>query len=187
MLAAIKAYALPAALIVTVLAIMALGYSVGHTVAKGKGDAALAEMAADRSAALAAAEVQARKKEGEIRAELYALEQQYTTLEEEANRARQADARLINDLRTGARRMSIAVKSCGTRDVPDDGANDPESGASGAQRAELDPAVTESLLAIARDGDKYIRERNACIQQYEIVRRRMNTREGATEGNAVGE
>jgi len=170
----IKLYLVP----VAVIAVLGLVYGLGYSSASNKGDAALRQLAADHALAMQDAVNSARKTEGDIRAELYALELEYNTLEEEANRARQADARLINDLRSGARRMSVAVKSCGADDVPTGGAADNESGASGAQRAELDPAVTESLLAIARDGDQYIRERNACVEQYEIVRRRMNSGAG---------
>lgn len=178
MLAAIKAYALPAMLVAVILALLALGFAAGHSVAKSKGDSALATLTATHAEAMAASVAAHRETESEIRSELHALEQRYTKLEEEAQSARETDARLIHDLRSGARRMSVAVKSCGAERLPEAGPTDNESGAGGPERAELDPAVTESLLAIARDGDKYIRERNACIEQYEIVRRKLNSRTG---------
>lgn len=151
------------------------GFGLGHSLAASRGEARLSALEAGYSKAMYDASESARKAESEIRGELYALEQDYTKLEEEAQRAKAEDARLISDLRAGTRRMSIAVKSCGTRQLPEDGTTDNQGGAGAGQRAELDPAVTESLLAIARDGDQYIRERNACVAAYEIVRRKMNT------------
>lgn len=160
---------------VALLAAGVTGFGLGHSLATSRGDARLASLEAGYAKALYDASETARKTESEIRGELYALEQEYTKLEEDADRAKAEDARLISDLRAGTRRMSIAVKSCGSGGMPGGGAADNQGRAGEGQRAELDPAVTESLLAIARDGDQYIRERNACVAAYEIVRRKMNT------------
>jgi hypothetical protein len=153
---------------VALLMVGVTGFALGYALADSRGDAAISSLNEDHATALQIASEAARRKESEIRGELYALEQEYTKLEEEAQRAKAEDARLITDLRAGTRRMSIAVKSCGTGAVPGGTATDNE----------LDPAVTESLLAITRDGDQYIKERNACVEQYEIVRRQMNSGAG---------
>lgn len=73
------------------------------------------------------------------------------------------------DVRAGAVRLSIATRSRG----PAASGADPGTGAA-EERAELVPAAAIALIDIAADGDDAVRDLNACIDQYNAVRRAIN-------------
>lgn len=84
-----------------------------------------------------------------------------------------ANQKYRNALASGALRLSVPI----TRSVPDGtaaGAGHPEA------RAELEPAAAVRIDAIGTDGDAAVRDLNACIDQYETVRKAVN---GAKNGN----
>ncbi|MCY1253006.1 hypothetical protein D9M68_123270 [compost metagenome] len=75
--------------------------------------------------------------------------------------------------RAGTRRLSLAIRACPAGDggpAPDPAA---ASGA-GEARAELAPETAAALDAIARDGDRGIRDANTCIDLYNAVRARLS-------------
>ena len=165
------------ALLVLIVAMAIAGYSarVGYNIAADKGEAAMATLKAEYAQAIADAAQAARRTEQNLRADIDAVQAKYQLLEEAAAREAAELATLVSDLRAGTRRLSIRVQSCaasggGSADTASAGSG----GSGGPQRAELDPATAESLIGIARDGDRYIRERNACIEAYEAVRRRLS-------------
>lgn len=119
---------------------------------------------------------EARRTESALRNDIERI-QADAAKEMESAKARE-DA-LVESVRTGNRRLSIrAVCPAGS------GGDAAVAGGRGAQiqRAEIDPADGVALVGIARDGDQYIRERNACVAAYEAVRERINA--GAAPGPA---
>jgi len=72
--------------------------------------------------------------------------------------------RLTRDLRSGARRLSVALAR-----VPSCADSTPAAGAGREERAELDPETAAALVAITHDGDTAIRERNQLIDAYAIA------------------
>jgi hypothetical protein len=74
------------------------------------------------------------------------------------------------DIATGERRLFIPVKApeCAVSATSD--AATPSGNNSGETRAELSGQVSESLIAIASEGDTAIRKLNACIDSYETLR-----------------
>jgi len=73
-------------------------------------------------------------------------------------------AKLQSDVASGAIRLSIA-----TRAVQTSSDSTPTSGNTEA-RSELDPEAANTLISIAADGDKAIRQLNACVDIYNEVR-----------------
>lgn len=120
--------------------------------------------------ALAASISEARKTENELRAD---LEQQQAAAAKEKEIAKAREDALVESVRTGQRRLSVAAV------CPGSGAAGIRAGASGGSgpgvsRAELDPAAADRIVAITIDGDQAIRERNACVAAYDAVRKRLN-------------
>jgi len=73
----------------------------------------------------------------------------------------------------GTRRLSLAVRSCAAG--PADATADAGTAVvPGEARAELAPETAAALDAIATDGDRGIRDANACIDIYNGVRGTMN-------------
>ena len=107
------------------------------------------------------------------------LEQLQARTAKEMENAKSREDALVESVRNGNRRLSVrAVCPAGS------GGDSAAAGGRGAavQRAEIDPADGVALVGIARDGDQYIRERNACVAAYEAVRERINA--GAAPGPA---
>ncbi len=131
--------------------------------------------------ALAKAVTEARETENQLRTDLKDL-QDKSAKEKEIAKSRE-DA-LVERVRTGERRLSIAAVCPGGGNP---GIRPPAAGGGGAvvSRAELDPAAGVALIGITRDGDEAIRERNACVAAYEAVRRRLNAATGESEGASV--
>ena len=135
----------------------------------------IAKLERDSATALALASDKARKTETELRDQLDAQSNQFA--KEKADAKSREDA-LIESVRSGQRRLSVAVARCvpSAARATEDPASAGRTGASEA-RAELDPATAERILAITGDGDQAIRERNACFERYEAVRRLINGKE----------
>lgn len=76
------------------------------------------------------------------------------------------------DVRSGAVRLSIAVKARPAGSCAASG--DPAAAASAGDeaRAELMPEAAETLIGIAADGDDAVRSFNACHDAYEAIRLR---------------
>jgi len=84
---------------------------------------------------------------------------------ERANRdAKDKVNRLQSDIASGELRLSIATRPVQTSE------HSPYPSRNTEARAELDPEVAKSLVAITADGDTAIRKLNACIDIYNQVR-----------------
>lgn len=99
------------------------------------------------------------------------LEQLQARTAKEMEDAKSREDALVESVRAGHRRLSIPARC-----PSGSGIRAPAAGGSGTQvpRAELDGPAGEFLIGLTRDGDTAIRERNACIEAYEAVRRRLN-------------
>ena len=132
---------------------------------------ALSDLQRETAMATTRASEAARKKETQLRAEVTARS---AKLAEEKRRAKIREDRLVADIRSGTQRMSIAARCpAPAGQTGADTATAAGSGPEGA-RAELDSTTAATLVAIAADGDNAIRERNACIQQYNAIREALN-------------
>ena len=92
------------------------------------------------------------------------------TLRKANDVAKVKEAKLHNDIVSGKLRLFIPVKA---PDCPVPASTDAPSTAgdnSGEASAELSGQVSESLIAIASEGDTAIRKLNACIESYETLR-----------------
>lgn len=120
--------------------------------------------------ALAEAISQARQTENDLRSDLERVQAE-AVKERESAKARE-DA-LVESVRSGERRLRIAAVCSGGSQT----GNDPAvagGGGAGVQVAELDGQASERILSVTIDGDRYIRERNACVAAYEALRKRIN-------------
>ena len=91
------------------------------------------------------------------------------TLRKANNVAKAKETQLRTDIASGERKLFIPVKtSC---PVSSAGSAASAAGDSRETRTELDRAVAEALIAITADGDQAIRKLNACIDQYETLRK----------------
>lgn len=156
---------------------LALSVSIGVGVAAyemtradlASAQAALSDLQRETATAATRASEDARQKEAQLRATTTATN---AKLAEEKRRAKIREDRLVADILSGAQRMSIDA-ICQPSPAPSDTATAERSGAD-TQRAELDPEAAAALIAIAAEGDTAIRERNACIEQYNAVREALN-------------
>ena len=105
----------------------------------------------------------AREKEKMLLATTVALSDK---LNKEKSRAQETQNRLVADIRSGTQRMSIAARCPAPAGQTGADTATVERAGPDATRAELDPEAAAAFVAIAADGDNAIRERNACIQQY---------------------
>jgi len=89
------------------------------------------------------------------------------TLRKSQNAAKVKETKLRADVASGALRLSIPTQSavCSTS-VTTTTAGDN----SGETRTELSGQVSETLIAIAAEGDAAIRKLNQCIQTYETLK-----------------
>jgi len=92
------------------------------------------------------------------------------TLRKANNVAKAKETKLRADIASGERRLFIPVKApqCA---VSSAGTAASAAGDSRETRTELDRSVAEALIAITADGDQAIRKLNACIDQYETLRK----------------
>jgi len=80
------------------------------------------------------------------------------------------------DIDSGALKLRIPVKTtCPTIQAPAD--SPAPSGDSIQATAELDREVAKTLIDITDDGDKAIRQLNACIDAYESVYKTLNSQQ----------
>lgn len=124
-------------------------------------NAGYAKHEAETSAEVAEANQRARTAEREAVSRMAKLAADH---HQEKTHAQIEIDRLRADLRSGARRLSIAV--AGVPACTDPGA---AAGPGTEARAELDPAAAESLVAITSDGDAAIRQANRLIDAYAIA------------------
>jgi hypothetical protein len=89
------------------------------------------------------------------------------TLRKSQNAARNKETKLRADVASGALRLSIPTQSpvCSTSVTPVTAGDN-----SGEARTELSGQVSETLIAIASEGDAAIRKLNQCIQTYETLK-----------------
>ena len=92
------------------------------------------------------------------------------TLRKANNVAKAKEDKLRADIASGQRKLFIPVKApdCAVPTTADAAPADGDN--SGEARAELSGQVSESLIAIAAEGDTAIRKLNACIDSYETLR-----------------
>lgn len=144
----------PYVMLALVLALLG-AYGTGHH--KG-----YVERDLEMQAEIARMNEEARVKERSMQA---AANTNATNLRKANQDAQDQIARLNSDVSTGALRLSVATR--GVQGCGDAGA---ASGNSSEARAELDPTVAQALVGIAADGDRAIRQLNACIDTYNQVR-----------------
>jgi len=89
------------------------------------------------------------------------------TLRKSQNAARTKETKLRADVASGALRLSIPTQSpvCSTSVTAVTAGDN-----SGETRTELSGQVSETLIAIASEGDSAIRKLNQCIQTYETLK-----------------
>ena len=89
------------------------------------------------------------------------------TLRKSQNAARTKETKLRADVASGALRLSIPTQSpvCSTSVTPVAAGDN-----AGEARTELSGQVSETLIAIASEGDAAIRKLNQCIQTYETLK-----------------
>ena len=92
------------------------------------------------------------------------------TLRKANNVAKVKENKLRSDIAAGKRKLFIPVQApdCAVSAASDAPAADGDN--SGETSAELSGQVSESLIAIASEGDTAIRKLNACIESYETLR-----------------
>ena len=92
------------------------------------------------------------------------------TLRKANNVAKVKENKLRSDIASGKRKLFIPVQApdCAVSASTDAPVADGDN--SGETRAELSGQVSESLIAIASEGDTAIRKLNACIESYETLR-----------------
>lgn len=150
------------------------GYKIGYSLAFSKQQAVIDEILFQQETT---AKTDAQNQlflQQSLNDALDAVHKKHTEIEELEREKSKADA-LISDLRSGNRRLSIAIKSgrsCGRAEGEDTASSG--SGGAGNERAELDPEAAAALVGIARDGDRNTRERNACVDAYNAVRAKIN-------------
>ena len=119
---------------------------------------------------IAALNAEARAKEQAL---ISAIQTQSTKLQKANQDAKLAQQKRNSDIDSGALRLRIPVQTpvCPVH-ASSDAASAPRD--SVQANAELDREVAKSLIAITDDGDKAIRQLNACIDAYNTVYQSLN-------------
>ena len=114
---------------------------------------------------IAALNAEARVKEQAL---ISAIQTQSTKLQKANQDAKLAQQKRNSDIDSGALRLRLPVKA---PNCPIPASDDPPTptGDSVQATAELDRETAKSLVAITDDGDKAIRQLNACIDAYNSV------------------
>ena len=125
---------------------------------------------ARQQAEIAALNAEARVKEQAL---ITAIQTQSTKLQKANQDAKLAQKKRNADIDSGALRLRLPVKA---PNCPVPASDDPPvaSGDSVQTNAELDGETAKSLVAITDDGDKAIRQLNACIDAYTSVYQTLN-------------
>ena len=76
---------------------------------------------------------------------------------------------LVNDVRSGKQRLSVAINSCSTA-----GDSTATAGTVTEARAELLPKTAIDLIELAAGADAEVRRTNECIDSYNAVRNELN-------------
>ena len=92
------------------------------------------------------------------------------TLRKANNVAKLKETKLRADLDSGALKLRIPVKAANCPISVSESTATPSGSDTGTASAELDRQASETLIAIAAEGDAAIRKLNACIQTYETLR-----------------
>ena len=92
------------------------------------------------------------------------------TLRKANNVAKAKEDKLRNDIATGQRKLFIPVKAPDCPVSTSSVASTSDGNNSGEARAELSGQISESLIAIAAEGDTAIRKLNQCIETYETLK-----------------
>ena len=91
------------------------------------------------------------------------------TLRKANNVAKAKENQLRSSLADGSLKLRVPVKTNCPISVPESTAT-PSGSDTGTASAELDRQASETLIAIAAEGDAAIRKLNTCIQTYETLR-----------------
>ena len=142
--------------------IMAVLSAAGSGYYKGKHDENTRQQV--EIAALNAKARDTEQRMGEV-AQTYAQ-----TLRKANNVAKAKEDKLRSDIVTGQRKLFIPVKTPECAVSTASTASSPTGDNGGETRAELSGKVSESLIAIAAEGDAAIRKLNQCIQTYETLK-----------------
>ena len=118
---------------------------------------------------IAALNAKARETEQKLQAD---AQETATKLRKQNDEASKRIANLKSDLDSGKRKLFIPTKAaeCAVPTATDAPATARDSVQAGA---ELDGKIAQALVAITDDGDKAIRQLNACIDAYESVRKSL--------------
>jgi hypothetical protein len=92
------------------------------------------------------------------------------TLRKANNVAKLKETKLRADLDSGALKLRIPVKAANCPISVSESTATPSGSDTGTASAELDRQASETLIAIAAEGDAAIRKLNTCIQTYETLR-----------------
>lgn len=92
------------------------------------------------------------------------------TLRKANNVAKLKETKLRADLDSGALKLRIPVKAANCPISVSESTATPSGSDAGTASAELDRQASETLIAIAAEGDAAIRKLNTCIQTYEQMR-----------------
>ncbi len=117
----------------------------------------------------AASALTAFKKELKLLTELQAIDERRNREQSDANIKIE---KLRADIASGTRRLSIPTTraSCSVPDATADSGSGVAAGSGGEERTELDPATSLDLVAVTKDGDTSIIERNTLIDKYNACR-----------------
>ena len=121
---------------------------------------------------IAALNAEARQKEQAL---ISVIQTQSTKLQKANQDAKLAQQKRNSDIATGALKLRVPVQAPVCAVSADSDAPAP-SGDSVQATTELDPAFARSLVAITDDGDKAIRQLNACIDAYNTAFQTINQR-----------
>ena len=119
---------------------------------------------------IAALNAEARAKEQAL---ISAIQTQSTKLQKANQDAKLAQQKRNSDIESGALKLRVPVQ---TPVCPVHASSDATSATRDSVQAsaELDREVAKSLIAITDDGDKAIRQLNACIDAYNTVYQTLN-------------
>ena len=140
--------------------LMAIGSSFGGGYLKGSDDEVTRQQLE-----IAALNAEARAKEQAL---ISAIQTQSTKLQKANQDAKLAQQKRNSDIAAGTLKLRIPVQTpvCPVHTASDAPVT---SGDSVQATAELDREIAKSLVAITDDGDKAIRQLNACIDAYNTV------------------
>ena len=148
--------------------VMAVLSSFGGGYYKGKHDEVTRQQLE-----IAALNAQARQKEQAL---VSAIQTQATQLTKANNDAKLAKQKRDADIDSGALKLRLPIKATNCTVSTTTDAPTPTGDNSGEATAELDREVAKSLIAIAEDGDKAIRQLNACVDAYNEVYKTLNAK-----------